>query len=285
METSMLETMEKYGVSLANAGQSETIIGLRTLYVQGLSEVSTKQAEAEKSGESLLKQVSSLTDTAENRTEVAELRKQLRSIVFGAIESNPQLAMHLGEVLGELKTDVLGERDYLLGKVRQEMAPKQSIPTDELSERKDDLSELAKLIRWLWDLVKNETFVKTSEFKSAFPIKAKTENGQPVKGVFIPDLPKLPRTASDNSAPVGRAAVIGRMSFVWNGDAIPVGTFPSDIAHDYVSDAKSGFVVDLRGIQEAVKATGGDFYSDAAWTVDFPTGTLGRMALPKKQGK
>jgi hypothetical protein len=281
-ETSMMEVLVKHGGTLANAADPSFIIGLRTKYVAGIAEVSNKSAAEEAKGESLLKQITSLVSTDDNLAAAKAVDKAVREIVWTAIEDNPQLAVLLPEVLGELKTDVLGERDYLMGKVKQELRPTKTIPTDELSERKDDLGELAELIRWLWDLVKNEAGSKTAEFRKEFPVKAKQEGGQPVKGVFIPDLPKLPRTSSDNAAPVGRAAVYSRMEFTWQGEDIPKGVFVSDVAHDYVSDPKSGFVVDLRGLISAVKESGADFGNAEGWTVEFPTGTLTRKPLVKK---
>jgi hypothetical protein len=280
-ETSMMEVLVKHGGTLANAADPSFIIGLRNKYVAGIADVSTKADAAEKQGESLLKQITGVVSTPENLAEVAEVAKQVRSIVWTAIENNPQLAVLIPDALGDLKSDVLGERDYLMGKVRQELRPTKVIPTDELSSVKEDLSELAELIRWLWDLVKNEKGSKTAEFRKDFPVKAKQEGGQPVKGVFIPDLPKLPRTPSDNAAPVGRAATYSRMEFIWNGDDIPKGVFVSDVAHDYVSEPKSGFVVDLRGLISAVKESGSDFGNAEGWTVEFPTGTLTRKPLSK----
>lgn len=277
----MLDVMLTHDVSLENAGNPATIVALRAKYVAGVTTVSAKADEQASQGESLLKQVTALATTEDNITKVAELRKQIRALVWTAVEDTPAITCLLGDVLGELKTDVLGERDYLLGKVRAELRPSATIPTDELQDRKDELEDLAKLIRWLWDLVKNADW--SDEDKKAFPVKAKQEGGKPVKGVFLPDLPKLPRTPSDNAAPVGRAAVIGRMQFRWNGEDIPKGEFVTDIAHDRVSDPKSGFVVDLRGIQEALKAVGKDFYSQESWSIEFPTGTLERAELPPKK--
>lgn len=282
-----LELLQKYGVELADVQKPETLVKLRKLYVELVDGLTGQAASQDAESESLLSQLEASLESNETvKTQVAEVRSAILALVYDAIDANTDVVIPLVNALQEVKSAAMLERDFQKSKVQRSLAPSKPVVNDDFMAKRSEAEDLAELIRNLWTLVKSPQVVESFQKSSAksFPLREQQEGKGDERhgtGEFIPSLPNLPRLPSDGTAVVGRNASQKWMRFAWNGDEIPAGTFVTDVAHDYVSDRKQGFVVDHRGLIDAVEKSGHKFTSEEPWEVVFPTGTL-RGWLPAK---
>jgi hypothetical protein len=186
------------------------------------------------------------------------------------MEDSPYLALLFSDAIKVLSTEMTAEKIY-----QEAIALKDAdIPAVEIdlpedwSDRRNEASEVADLIRKVFGLVKDEASASGSKFKTKV---SKTEG-------TLPDLTKLVRDVKEDSetALVGRAATNSRIVYTWNGEVVPT-TMMNEVLHDYVSDFRSGYVVTFSDLRDKVKAAGYEAYAKAAEAgtdIKFDTGTL-----------
>jgi hypothetical protein len=274
----LIEQLQKYGVELASALSPETLITLREQYETKVASLQTKQDAATAEGESLLKQTLALVTTEENVEQVSLVRTVLADAIWSAVEENEALSPLFVEMLQSLKQEMMDERDFQIGRIRQTLKPTARPADEEFVSAKDDAETLGELIRALFVLLR-DSLPKTKEFAEAFPLKERTiapatEGGERIgTGEFLPKLTKLPKTPGEVTATKSTSAN-RQLRYSWNGEEVPAGKKLADVAHDYVSDGKTGFVVDVRGIQDALKKTEQEMFGETPWKLTFPTGEL-----------
>ena len=271
----MLELLTEYGITLETAMSFDTLVKLRSIYEANISSLVGERDKNESTDSELKKY---LLATTSQESDVAETVKnfasEVRAMFYRMVDDNPRTIFALVEAMSDLKTDSLNERDHWLGKVKREANPTKPVDV-EYEAKREDTGKLAELIRQLYPLLANlvPTDKRGDEFgPENFPLEQKKSDGKPT-GEFLPKLSRLPRSQADDN-PTGRAVQNRYLVFTWNGNEIPSGTLPSDVAHDYVSDFKAGYVIDWTGIRDLAKKAGVETFSDKPWSHDFPTGTL-----------
>jgi hypothetical protein len=269
-----LELLARYEIDLSDLnlaalvklrGEYETI---NNALIGDKDKQESKDSELKKYLLAVVSEDDEVTETVKNF--VSEVRHMFYTIV----DNDPRTIMPLVEAISELKTDVLNERDHWLNKVKRESAPVKVIDED-YENKRAEAAEIAELIRQLYPLLSSlvPTDKRGDEFGPVeFPLIAQKESGK-ATGKFLPKLTKLARSQNEDN-PTGRAAQNRYLQFTWNGNVLPEGTLPSDVAHDFVSDFKAGFVIDWTGIRDLAKKDGVEMFGDKPWTHDFPTGSL-----------
>lgn len=270
----MLDLLAEYDITLENAMTFDTLAKLRAIYEGTVTALVGEKDKAESTDSELKKYLLAVTNMEDDVAKsVKEFRSDVREMFYGLIDENPRTVLALVEVISEIKSEILSERDYWITKVKRESAPTKVIDADYEAKR-EDAAKLAELIRQLYPILSSlvPTDKRGDEFgPEAFPLEPKKVGGEPVPGQFLPKLSRLPRN-DDN--PSGRAAIVRHLRFRWNGNEIQDGTLPSDVAHEYVSDFKQGFNIDWTGIRALAKADGVEMFGPEPWRHDFPTGTL-----------
>lgn len=291
-----LTVLEKYGVTLQNALDPNSLVTLRKSYVELVTSLETSKETVEKETDTVL--ASTVTEVEKNLGTVelaAFVMQEIRDLLNVAFMADPTVSFLLGDEIQSLKSElVLGERDYQLSKVKRSR-PVQSASSvsEDFDTKKEEARALAEAIRAIFVLVKT-SLPSTKKFAEGFPTK-KSE-AKDSFGEIMPDLPKLPRTPGDSGNMVGRNAKVYLMRYSWakiipavlsetgeeispvtwgEHELIPAGTFISDVAHDYVSNRSIGFVADFRTIKDAVEESGQKFSGiNGPWVQNFPTGQL-----------
>lgn len=269
-----IELLEKYGIGLTDLNFN-ALAKLRAEYESTVTSL-VGERDKQESTDSELKKF--LLATTQEEPEVTETVKaftsDVRTMFYAIVDQNPRTIMALVEAISELKTDVLNERDHWLNKVKRTSQPTKVVDADYEAKRAD-ASDLAELIRSLYPLLSSQVptdKVGDSFGPAEFPLEQKKADGKPT-GEYLPKLSRLPRSDAGDS-PSGRAASNRYLVFTWGATVLPEGILPSDVAHDYVSDFKTGFVIDWTGIRDLAKADGVESFSDQAWSHEFPTGVL-----------
>lgn len=269
----MLELLTKYGIDLSDLNLA-ALVKLRAEYETVNAALIGERDKAENTDSELKKYLLGITSAEDDVKEtVKAFASEVRRMFYEIVDSNPRTILALVEAMSEVKTDSLNERDHWVNKVKRQAAPVKVVDAEYESKREDN-AKLAELIRQLYPLLSSlvPTDKRGDEYGPVeFPLEPKKEGGKPVAGQFLPKLSRLPRS-DDN--PSGRAASNRHLKFTWQGNDLAEGILPSDVAHDYVSDFKSGFVIDWTGIRDLAKKDGVEMFSDTIWTHEFPTGIL-----------
>jgi hypothetical protein len=263
----MLDILIKYGIKPEQGLDPQTLIVLRKEYMSRVEVLEAQKKSEEDSGDSLLKQLSAVVPEA-SKEKVEAFQKSVRSALAELLDDS-STTIPVVEALQELKSEAMSERDFQIAKVRRVMNPSKTEVSTSFVQKKDEAKEIAELIRNLWTLLSSHKDVGTKKFREEFPVKDQKEDGKPT-GQKLPNLPMIPRTPGETTGSVGMGAVTRRLRFSWNGEDLPEGTLFADVAHDYVSDRKSGFIVDPRAISDLVEKTGNKVYQENKWTVEFP---------------
>lgn len=271
----MLEILSQYGIEPTQALSAESLVTLRKAYIELCESLDASKESVEAETTSTLKAFKAEVESAENVEAVQQVVSEIRTLVNNLLSETPYLSVLLVDGLQEIKQEMMTERDYQIERRQRNTPSPKKLVGEDFEEKKEQAGQVAEAIRSLFVLLKND-LPKSKKFAEEFPVKESATAGT------LPDLPKLPRTPGDSTSPVGRSAKIRQLRFSWNGEDIPAGTFVSDIAHDYVSDRSSGFVVDQRAIRDAVEKSGQEMFSETVWTIEFPTGTLTGW-LPAKE--
>lgn len=272
-----LKVLEKYGVTLQNALSPETLPTLRKAYVSLVTGLDSSKESVEKEADTLL---NLSTDVAKKNEEVVfvsqEFGKQVRSLLDEVLSWNPETSYLLVDEIQKIKQETMLERDYQMSVIKRTQ-PTKKAATEDFEAKKEEAAILAEAIRAIFVMVK-DSLPTTKKFAESFPIKDSETAGK------LPDLPKLPRTPGDSGGNVGRSAKVRRLRFSWaevseDGnfgphEILPLGTLVTDVAHDYVSNRASGFVVDFRAIKEAIEESKQEMFGNSPWVVSFPTGQL-----------
>lgn len=272
----MLDLLTEYGVSLETAMTFDTLVKLRTIYEDTVSSLVGEKEKAE-STDSELKKFLLATTTQEDDVKALseEFKDEVRTLFYHTIDQNPRTVLALVEIISDIKSEVLSERDYWITKVKQASSPSKTVDADYEAKR-EDAGKLAELIRQLYPILSSlvPTDKRGDEFGPAeFPLEPKKSGGEVIPGQFLPKLSRLPRNQSDDN-PTGRGVQLRNLRFTWNGEDVPSEKLPSDVAHDYVSDFKAGFNIDWTGIRKLAKADGVEMFGAEPWTHEFPTGIL-----------
>lgn len=274
----MLDILIKYGIKPEQGLDPQTLIVLRKEYMSRVEVLEAQKKSEEDSGDSLLKQLSAVVPES-SKAKVDIFQKAVRSALAELLDDS-STTIPVVEALQELKSEAMSERDFQIAKVRRVMNPSKTEVSTSFVQKKEEAKEIADLIRNLWTLLSSHKDVGTKNFRTEFPVKDQKEDGKPT-GQKLPNLPMIPRTPGETTGSVGMGAVTRRLRFSWNGEDLPEGTLFADVAHDYVSDRKSGFIVDPRAISDLVEKTGNKVYQENKWTVEFPTGKLTGWLPPK----
>lgn len=284
----MLDILSKY-ISVEEAMTPTGLVKLRTAYESLVKDLSAEKETAETEGDSLLKVTKETVEKNEAVVLVLKtVAEQIRSLLNEVIDTHPEASFLLVDTVQTIKSEVMMERDYQLSKIQRDQKPVKVVADKSFTERKDEAEKLSEAIRAIFSILsstmkakkKGEGFViKIGDVD--FPVKETKKDGKGT-GEFLPDLSRLPRTPGESTAIVGRSATVRRLRFSWNGEELPPNTLVNDVAHDYVSDWKSGLVVDWRAIKSAVEATGQKMFDTEPWTVEFPTGVLVGWLPPKE---
>lgn len=271
----MLELLTKYGISLDSLN-FDALVKLRAEYESVNAALNGEKDKAE-STDSELKKFLLATTSAEDevRELTEEFKDEVRTLFYNIVDTNPRTVLALVEIISDIKSEVLSERDYWLTKVKQGSSPTRTVDAD-YEQKREDNAKLAELIRQLYPLLANlvpEDKHGDEYGAPEFPLEPKKVGGEPVPGAFLPKLSRLPRNQSDDN-PTGRGVQLRNLRFTWNGEDVPADKLPSDVAHDYVSNFKAGFNIDWTGIRKLAKADGVEMFGAEPWTHEFPTGIL-----------
>lgn len=275
-----LKVLEKYGVTLSNALDPQSLVTLRAEYVKLVSGLEGSKETVETEQESFLKISKEQAEKNEETVKaVADAVSEIRALVNAVLDENISASFLLVDAIQGIKSEVLMERDYQMSVVKRNR-PTASQVSEDFEAQKEEAGVLAEAIRNIFTMVR-EVLPKTKAFGESFPTKKSEAEGK--KGELMPDLPKLPRTPGTGN--VGRSAKVRRLRFAWakrdpetgnfgEAEFLPAGTVVTDVAHDYVSNRKSGNVLDFLAIKEAIEVSGQKMFGDIPWVVEFPTGQL-----------
>lgn len=275
----MFDLLPKYGIDLGNIN-AESLVTLRDTYE---TEVASLKVQSEKSENEEGGVLTNLTKSLEGRDDLkeamTEFKSQVRAMFYSLIDSDSDFAIPVVEAMTELKADATNEREYWVQKVKREISPsKSSSLPDDYNERREEMEKLGELIRFAYTGLRSMIDHNDEDFVKRFPLKKAIKDGE-WTGEYLPKLARLPQVHSEA---VGRNAGDRFIRFTWTPEStgeeieIPAGTLVTDVAHDYVSDFKSGYVIDANALREAVKASGAEVFApkDEPWVVGFKTGIL-----------
>jgi hypothetical protein len=266
-----LSMLADFGIDLANIGLP-SLVKLRDEYESRNASL-IAQKDSGDSTDSELKKF--LTETVNQDDSVREAVKKFKSaaleLLYLAVDSDPRTILPLIDATTEIRQAAMNERDYWIQKVKRMSGTDNAKPLDEdFEEERVKVGEIAELIRKLYGLMPNyvPTTKRGDEFgPKEFPLLASKS------GDYLPKLSRLVRSQAEDN-PTGKAASNRYLEFRWNGTVLDKGILPTDVAHDYVSSLKDGFVIDWSGIREMLKDTEQNLASPEWWSLDFPTGKL-----------
>lgn len=284
-----LKVLEKYGVTLSNALDPQSLVTLRAEYVKLVSGLEGSKETVETEQESFLKISKEQAEKNEETVKaVADAVSEIRALVNAVLDENISASFLLVDAVQGIKSEVLMERDYQMSVVKRNR-PTASQVSEDFEAQKEEAGVLAEAIRNIFTMVR-EVLPKPKKFGDGIAISigdgilpVKKSQAEGSKDVLMPDLPKLPRTPGTGN--VGRSAKVRRLRFAWakrdpetgnfgEAEFLPAGTVVTDVAHDYVSNRKSGNVLDFLAIKEAIEVSGQKMFGDIPWVVEFPTGQL-----------
>lgn len=282
----MIELLAKYGIPLDQLN-AESLIKLRKIYE---TEVSALKGEADKSDQVTGGWLTALGSTVEGNESVQsalkEFKSAVRALLYELVDANTDVVIPLVDALAEIKSDAMNERDYWVQRIKRDntvTAPRDDAFDDKLAE----MEKLAELIRMSYKWAASILPTDDAEFKKEFPTKGQIVGGK-ATDERLPVLAKLPNKRNPDSV-AGRNAGHRFVQFVWTATdcepvEIPLGTLTADVAHDFVSDIKSGTMVSGPDILKALKESNQDMFSATGWELNFPTGKLsGRDIRPEKK--
>jgi len=266
-----IELLAEYGIELTDLNVG-SLVKLRNIYEANIVTLKGESDKNESKDSELKKGLLAIVRNDETVNEtVKSLTSEFRRLIYEAVDNNSDVILPLVEAISEIKTDILNERDFQLAKVKRSIAPKAVVLDEEYAEKYEAAENLASLIRKLYSLLAAQCDPDSKDF----PLTPVKKDGKPVKGEYNVVLSRLPKQENgEESAPMGRNAGTRFLKFTWNGEPVPEGTLVNELAHDIVSDFKSGVVVTWKDISDAVKESGSDLFAREPWTVTFPTGTL-----------
>ena len=281
----MIELLQKYDIPLDQLNAT-SLIKLRGIYE---AEVSTLKGDADKAdqvtGGWLTALGNVVSDNESVNAALKEFKSAVRALMYELVDSDSNVVIPLVEALAEVKTDAMNERDYWIQRVKRENTTVKP-QDDEFDAKLAEMEKLAELIRFSYKFA--ASIISPDELGEGFPIKEAIEKGKPT-GEFLPVLTRLPNKRNADSV-AGRNAGHRFVQFVWTptdgeSENIPLGTLTADVAHDYVSDIKSGVMVSGPDILKALKESNQDMFSTTGWALEFPTGTLSGKDVREKKGE
>lgn len=283
----MIELLAKYDIPLDQLN-GESLIKLRKIYE---AEVSTLKGEADKSDQVTGGWLTALGATVESNESVQsalkEFKSAVRALMYELVDADTNVVIPLVEALSEIKSDAMNERDYWVQRIKRDNTV--AVPRDaEFDDKLAEMEKLAELIRFSFKFAASILPVDDPEFKKEFPTIGKIEKGK-ATDERLPVLTRLPNKRNAETV-AGRNAGHRFVQFTWTATdcepvEIPLGTLTADVAHDFVSNIKSGTMVSGPDILKALKESNQDMFSATGWELDFPTGKLsGRDIRPAKEG-
>lgn len=211
-----------------------------------------------------LSEDTSLTENAESFGET------IAKSVWDYLESNPDTAAALVDVLQSLKQDVMDYRDFVCEQYAREKMPKIKQVSNDVDEQKEAAKQVRQFANNIFGLL------STDEIETIpTDLKKQTKDGETV--LSHPSLPK-------GTGGGGRGTLYRRLHFVWNGEEIPVGTLPSEVAHNYMSEGATRYswkdILSILPENEKGRATLPSAPGDKV-SVNVETGTL-EIYLPEE---
>lgn len=203
---------------------------------------------------------------------VKQVRRDLWEIIFPAIDANGNVAVLLFEELKEVSGNVKYERDTFINGQKLTSTTVSVMPDTEKQEKASRLgSTIRSLIEQFRSLgVTEDQFLAVDGFPGEIGEKSNK---------FIPKMSKL-REKNENSN-AGRQVTGSHLRFNWNGDDLPEKTTPTDVAHNFLSDRKSGYIIKWSTVVDMVKKSGQNVTD--GFTLEIPDrGTL-IATLPKEE--
>lgn len=275
----MLTTLKEFGIDPAQALVPESLVTLRAAYV---SLVDSAKETVKVSNTVLDETKKKLSSNKELKSKIEGTLAEMREQLFNMIDEEPRLSVLLVDAIQELKQNIMFERDHWIatgvGVPRNTVKPKTSA---EYELKRNQAKQLGDAIDALFLLLG-----KPANLGEAFPVKDSKEGVRP-------DIPNLPRSheAKSEGQARGRAAILRRIRFSWKPTAakefeeLPADTLPADVARNYVSDRKRGFLIDWSGISKLVKESGKSVLGNEEWVIKLPTGTLKGIKVNPEEKK
>lgn len=246
MAINLMELLSEFSIDATKVltGDLTILAEMRTQYEELVTEVRSSVTATDT-------QLASALNSAKSDDELVKLAKQVQSdiweIIFPAIDENPLVAVLLFENLKEVNGVVKYERDFHLNGQKLTSNTVAAMPDTEKQEKASRLgSTIRSLIEQFRSLgVSEDAFAAVENFPGSISEKS---------GKFVPTMSKL-RTESENSS-AGRPVTGSKLRFNWNGDDLPEKTTPNDVAHNFISDRKAGYIVKWSTVVDMVKKSG-----------------------------
>lgn len=213
-------------------------------------------------------QIESARNSAKQNEMLPDLVKAFKSEVFrafyDAVDVDPEVSVLIFDALREISEVVKYERDYFLNSSKVASEPVLDMTDPVKFENAKVLGDLIRDLVGLFGTLgaKPEDFVGID----GFPAKISEKSGN----VLI-SMSKLRDPNETSSA--GRPVIGSKYRFKWNGEELPEKVTPNDVARNYISDPRNGYVVKWSEVVSMIKDAGKSPTRDD-FKVKFPTGTL-----------
>lgn len=290
----MLELLSEYGVTPDKAMELDSLIVLRKAYASLVEKARDEVVDVKTLVDT---EVTKVKQDKELVAKSESAQSELREVVFKFLDDDERLALLLVNVLQELKSLVIFERDVFLHSQRQSATTSEDRVTGSFTENREKAEKLrdaiVKLFNSQFMMFPDQFLDKKGAPKKieGFDLKPQTERGEagqestPIKGTAIPDLPNLPkiRGQEETTRQVSRKQV----SLFFNGEQVyPSDTCKSfsDVAYNIVSDRRNGFVIRWNDIRSLLKEQNVNIFKED-WSLELQTGKLEGKVLSDKSSE